>query len=257
MRGFQQDFRYVGKPLPRVDSYEKVTGVAEFAGDIELPGMLYAKLLLSPHAHAKIVRINTVKALSCPGVVAVAVGDNFPFRIGLYVNDRNVLARKKVRWVGEPVAAVVGESLEEAEEAVEKIEVEYEKLPAVLDVREAVKPGAPLIHEELGEYSHSPAFNPIPGTNIANRFTLKKGDVDSGFKQSDLVLENEFMMPQVSHVQLETHVSIGQYLPDGKVKIWTSAQSPFTVRHILSVSLGIPENRISVYVPYIGGAFGG
>lgn len=250
-------FKYVGKPLPRVDSYPKVTGVAEYAGDIELPGMLYAKLLLSPYPHAKIVSINVEKAKRCPGVVGVAVGGDFPFRVGLYVNDRYILAYKKVRWAGEPVAAVVAESLEQAEEAVELIDVNYEPLPAVLDVREALKPGAPLVHEELGEYAHSPAFRPIPGTNIANKFTLRKGDVEKGFRESDVIIENEFSMPQVSHTQLETHVTIGQYLPDGNVKIWTSAQSPFTVRHILSVSLGIPEHKISVYVPYVGGAFGG
>ncbi|MDW8084161.1 MAG: xanthine dehydrogenase family protein molybdopterin-binding subunit [Candidatus Caldarchaeum sp.] len=257
MTDSRKDFKYVGKPLPRVDSYEKILGVAEYAGDIEIPGMLYAKLLLSPYAHAKIKSINTEKARRAPGVVAVAVGDDFPFRVGLYVNDRNVLARKKVRWAGEPVAAVVAETLEQAEEAVEMVEVDYEPLPAVLDVREALKPSSPLVHEELAEYAHSPAFHPVPGTNIASRFTLKKGDIELGFKQSDVILENEFMMPQVSHVQLETHVSIGQYLPDGKIKLWTSAQSPFTVRHILSVSLGVPEHKISVYVPYVGGGFGG
>ncbi|MDW8063703.1 MAG: xanthine dehydrogenase family protein molybdopterin-binding subunit [Candidatus Caldarchaeum sp.] len=257
MKNFREDLKYVGKPVPRVDSYEKILGVAEYTGDIELPGMLHTKLVLSPYAHAKIKAIHTEKARKASGVVAVAVGDDFPFRVGLYVNDRNVLARKKVRWAGEPVVAVVAETLEQAYEAAELIEVEYEPLQPVLDVRDALKPGAPLVHEELGEYAHSPAFHPIPGTNIASRFTLKKGDVELGFKQSDVILENEFMMPQVSHVPLETHTSIGQYMPDGKIKIWTSAQSPFTVRHILSVSLGVPEHKISVYVPYIGGGFGG
>ncbi|MEM0440392.1 MAG: xanthine dehydrogenase family protein molybdopterin-binding subunit [Candidatus Caldarchaeum sp.] len=254
---FGADFRYVGKPIPRVDSFEKILGVAEYTGDIELPGMLHAKLLLSPYAHAKILSINTSKARKSPGVVAVAVGDDFPFRVGLYVNDRNILARKKVRWTGEPVAAVVAETPEQAEEAVELIDVQYQPLPAVLDVREALKHGAPLVHEELGEYAHSPAFHPVAGTNIASRFVLKKGDIRTGFAQSDVVLENEFSMPQVSHVPLETHISIGQYMPDGKIKVWTSAQSPFTVRHILSVSLGVPEHRITVYVPYVGGGFGG
>ncbi|MCL7397378.1 MAG: xanthine dehydrogenase family protein molybdopterin-binding subunit [Thaumarchaeota archaeon] len=249
--------KYVGKSITRIDAVEKVLGIAEYASDIELPGMLYAKLLLSPYAHAKIISINYEKALRVPGVVSVAVGDDFPFRVGLYVNDRNILARKKVRWVGEPVAAVVAEDLEAAEEAVELIEVEYEPLPAVLDVREALKPGAPLVHEELGEYAHSPAFNPIAGTNIANRFTLKKGNIVEGFNKSEVVVENEFYMPQVSHVQMETHVCIGHYMADGNIKIWTSAQSPFTVRYILSHSIGVPLHRISVYVPYVGGGFGG
>lgn len=252
-----EDLKYVGKSFTRLDALEKVLGIAEYASDIEIPGMLCAKLLLSPHAHARIKSINYERALKVPGVVTVAVGDDFPFRVGLYVNDRNILARKKVRWVGEPVAAVVAEDLEAAEEAVELIEVEYEPLPAVLDVREALKPDAPLVHEELGEYAHSPAFNPIPGTNIANIFKIRKGDVNEGFKKSDVIIENEFYMPQVSHVQMETHVCIGHYTADGNIKLWTSAQSPFTVRYILGHSLGVPLHKISVYVPYVGGGFGG
>ena len=251
------EYRYVGKPAPRIDAVEKVLGTAEYAGDIELPGMLHAKLLLSPHAHAKILSIDVEEALKVPGVVAVATGEEYSFRVGLYVNDRYILARKKVRWAGEPVAAVVAESLEAAEEAVELIKVEYQPLPPVLNVKEALKPDAPLIHEELGEYPHAVFIHPVPGTNIANRFVLKKGDVEEGFRKSSVVVENEFEMPQVSHTPMETHTSIGQYLPDGSIRIWTSAQSPFAIRYILGVSLGVPLHKISVYVPYVGGGFGG
>ncbi|MEM3620354.1 MAG: xanthine dehydrogenase family protein molybdopterin-binding subunit [Nitrososphaerota archaeon] len=249
--------KYVGKPIQRIDAYEKVTGFAEYAGDLELPGMLYAKLLLSPYAHAKIRSIDISNALKIQGVVTIATGEDFPFRVGLYVNDRYILARKKVRWIGEPVAAVVAEDLETAEEAVELIKVEYDPLPPVLDVRDALKHDAPLVHEELGEYAHSPAFNPIPGTNIANRFVVKKGNIEEGFRKSDVIVENEFFMPQVSHVPMEPHVCIGQYLKDGSIKLWTSAQSPFAIRYILGYSLGIPLHKISVYVPYVGGGFGG
>lgn len=241
--------KYVGNSIPRIDAFEKVTGSAEYAGDIELPGCLYAKLLLSPHAHAKIKSIDIKEALKIPGVVTIATGEDFPFRVGLYVNDRNILARKKVRWVGEPVAAIVAEDLEIAEEAVELIKVDYEPLPPVLDVREALKPGAPLVHEELGEYAHSPAFNPVSGTNIANRFVVKRGDIEEGFRKSDIIVENEYSMPQVSHVPMEPHICIGQYLKDGSIKLWTSAQSPFAIRYILGYSLGVPLHKISVYIP--------
>jgi len=253
----ENGYRFVGKPLAQLDSSEKVTGSAEYVGDLELPGMLHAKLLRSPLAHARILSTDTSKATKVPGVVAVVTGKEFPHRIGLYLTDRNILAREKVRWAGEPVAAVVAESEEAAEEAVELVQVRYEELPAVFDVREALKPGAPLVHENLSEYQHSPVFVPVPGTNIANVFKIRKGNAHQAFKEADTILENEFSMPQVSHVPMENHTSIARYLPDGRIQIWTSAQSPFAVRYTLGVALGVPLNKISVYVPYVGGAFGG
>lgn len=149
---------YIGKPIPQFDSFLKVTGTATYAFDVELPGMLYAKLVTSPQAHARIVKIDTSKAEAVPGVVAVATGPEFPYRLGIYVGDRDVLATDKVRWVGHPVAAVIAETLEAAEKAIEQVEVEYDPLPTLFNPMESLKPDAPLIHEKMAEYRISPGL---------------------------------------------------------------------------------------------------
>jgi CO/xanthine dehydrogenase Mo-binding subunit len=249
--------KVVGKPVQRVDAFEKVTGMAKFVADMEMPGMLYAKFLRSPHAHARIVNINVKKAQEHPGVIAVITGQAFPYRMGLYVRDKMVLAKDKVRWAGEPVAAVAAETEEAAEEAIDLFEVKYEQLPTVFNVNEALKPGSPLVHEELSQYEHSPVFTPVPGTNIANIFKVRKGDAESAFKKASLIVENEFSMPQVNHAAMEPRASIAQYFPDGSVEVWSCAQSPFAVRYILSNALGIPLQKINVHVPHVGGGFGG
>ena len=250
-------YSYVGRDVTRVDAVEKVTGTALYTGDLKLPGMLYARLLKSPHAHARIVRIDTSEAEKLPGVRAVLTGEEAPYRFGIYMADKVMLAREKVRYVGEPVVAVAADTEEIAEQAVELIKVEYEELPPVFDPREAIKPDAPLVHEKLSEYKHAPFIFPKAGTNIANHFKLRKGDVERGFKEADVIVENEFYQPQVQNVQMETHTSIGQWLPNGQINVWTSAQSPFAVRHLLSVGLGVPIHTVNVVVPYVGGGFGG
>jgi len=251
------NYKYVGKGLPRVDAFEKITGMTKFVADMEAPGMLYGKFLRSTHAHARILSIDTKRAEKYPGVVAAITGQAFPYRMGLYVRDKMVLAKDKVRWAGEPVAAVAAESEEAAEEAIGLIDVKYEPLKPVFDVNEALKTGAPLVHEDLAQYEHSPVFTPVPGTNIANIFKIRKGNVEDGFKHAETIVENEFSMPQVSHGAMEPRACIAQYFPDGSTEVWTCAQSPFAVRYILSHALGIPLQKISVHVPHVGGGFGG
>jgi len=250
-------YSYIGKDVPRIDAFEKVTGTALYTGDLKLSGMLYAKLLKSPHAHARIVNIDTSEAEKHPGVRAILTGKEAPYKFGIYMTDKEVLAQGKVHYVGEPVVAIAADTEEIAERAVELVKVQYEELPAVLDSREAMKDGAPLVHENLGEYKHAPFIYPKAGTNIANHFKLRKGDVERGFAQADVIVENEFYQPQVQNVQMETHSSIGQWLPDGQINVWTSAQSPFAVRHLLGLGLGVPIHKINVVVPYVGGGFGG
>jgi len=250
-------YSYVGKGVPRIDAFEKVTGTAQYTADLRLPGMLYAKLLKSPHAHARIILIDTSEAEKLSGVRAILTGKEVPYKFGIYMQDKEVLAQEKVHHVGEPVAAVAADTEEIAERAVELIKVEYEELPAVFDQRDAMKEGAPLVHERLHDYKHAPFIFPKPHTNIANHFKLRKGDVERGFEEADIVVENEFYQPQVQNVQMETHTSIGQWLPDGQINIWTSAQSPFAVRHLLSAGLGVPIHKVNVVVPYVGGGFGG
>ncbi|MGA8855610.1 MAG: xanthine dehydrogenase family protein molybdopterin-binding subunit [Candidatus Bathyarchaeia archaeon] len=248
---------YIGKSIPQYDSYLKVTGTATYAFDIELAGMLYAKLVTSPHAHARIVKVDTSKAQSVPGVVAVATGAEFPYRLGIYVGDRDVLAVDKVRWVGHPVAAVIAESLEAAERGIDQVEVEYEPLPGIFDPDDALKPNAPIIHERMSEYRVSPAFKPIPGTNIANQFKLVRGDAERGLQEADVIIEGEFDIPHVSHGFMELQSIIADYKKDGTVEIWTSTQSPFSTRYLMALSLGIPVNKVIIKAPLCGGGFGG
>ena len=248
----------IGKSVPRIDGVEMVTGSATFTADIALPGMLHARMLLSPHAHAKILDIDVEQARQLPGVKAVLTGKDLPYRVGLYMVDKPILADGKARYCGEPVAAVAAASEEAAREAVGLINVDYEVLAPVLDAREALKPDSPLVHEFLHTYECvKGVFCPVEHTNVANHFRLRKGDVEQGFRKSYKVVENTFYAPQVQHAPLETHATVARWKPNGDIEIWTSAQSPFAVRNLLSVALGIPHACIRVVVPHVGGAFGG
>ncbi|MFX0182455.1 MAG: xanthine dehydrogenase family protein molybdopterin-binding subunit [Candidatus Hodarchaeota archaeon] len=250
--------KYIGQSVMRKDSEEKVRGTALYAFDIDnIPDLLVGKLLTSPYAHARIVSIDTSTAETMSGVEAVVTGRDWPVKIGLYAGDRDILAVEKVVWIGQPVVAVAAHTEEIAERALETIKVEYDPLPAVIDPILAKKSNKILIHEKMDEYEHSPAFNPIPGTNIANLFKLRKGDIQEGFSKADLKIKNTFRMPQVSHAYLEPIVSIGHYQLDGSIVVHTSAQSPFTVRYLLGVTFGVPLSKITVNSPYLGGGFGG
>jgi len=249
--------RNVGRPIPPRDLTLKVTGTALYNYDWSLPGVFESKLVTSTVPHAKLVRINKERAEEIPGVVAILTGKDMPFRVGMYAGDRDLLAMDKVRWVGHPVALVVADSLESAERAAELVDVEYEPLPTVFDPVEAVRPEAPILHEKMAEYKHAPVFHMIPGTNIANKFQVVRGDVEQGFKQADLIVEDEFEIGRVSPAYMETQTVIAHYKMDGSLEVWTNSQSPFVVRQILSASLRIPCNSVIVKTPFIGGSFGG
>lgn len=252
------NFDYVGKGIARLDGVEKVTGEAEYVHDIKLKGMLYAKMKTSPYAHALIKSIDVSKAKALPGVKAVLTGAEAYQKLGIYMVDRPILAVGKVRYYGEAVAAVAAVDLDTAEKAVELIEIVYEELPVVQEVEEAIRPDATLVHEDLGTYKWiENVFNPEPGTNIANHFKLRKGNLEKGFEEADLIVENKFMQPQVLHIPLETHNVVAKWGTEGKIKVWSSAQSPFAIRDLMSVALGIPKQDIEVVVPYVGGGFGG
>lgn len=252
------EYDYVGKGIARLDGIEKVTGEAEYVHDIKLKGMLYGKIKTSPFAHALIKSIDVSKAKVLPGVKAVLTGAEAYQKLGIYMVDRPILAVGKVRYFGEAVAAVAAIDLDTAEKAIELIEIVYEELPVVQEVEEAVKPGATLVHEDLGNYKWiENVFNPQPGTNIANHFKLRKGNLEKGFNEADLIIENRFIQPQVLHIPLETHNVVAKWGAEGKIKVWSSAQSPFAIRDLMSVALGIPKQNIDVTVPYVGGGFGG
>jgi CO/xanthine dehydrogenase Mo-binding subunit len=252
------NYNFVGKGIPRADGIEKVTGEAEYVQDMKLPGMLYARIKTSPFAHALIKKIDISKAKELPGVRAILTGEQACQKLGIYIVDKPILAVDKVRYFGEAVAAVAAIDIDTAERAIELIEVEYEPLPVLQDVMEAIKPDSILVHADLGNYKTIPnVFFPVGGTNIANHFKLSKGDIQKGFQESDLIIENTFNVPQVLHIPMETHTVLAKWGSENKIKIWTSAQSPYAVRGLFSIALGVPMQDIEVIVPFIGGAFGG
>ena len=174
---------FVGKSPLRVDATEKVTGRAVYIDDLKLSGMLYGKVLRSKYAHARILGIDASKAERLPGVKGVVTGADIPFLHGESMMDEPFLAKEKVRYSGEGVAAVAAVDEETAERALSLVKVEYEELPALFDPVEAAQPGAPLIHDQLEKYPHASAVNPLKGTNICNHFELHKGNVDQGFRR--------------------------------------------------------------------------
>jgi carbon-monoxide dehydrogenase large subunit len=248
----------IGKPVPRIDALEKVTGRAMYIDDLKFSDVLYGKILRSPHAHAKIKRIDTSKAEALPGVRAVVTGKDAPFRGGEAIRDQPFLAVGKVRCVGEVVAAVAADTKEIAEHAIGLIVVEYEPLAAVLDVMEAVKPSAPLIHEEMHAYAHMPVVTVVPHTNICAKFEFKQGDVEKGFRESDYVFEDTFRFPTGHHCQIEPFGAVAQVNVNGKITIWVANDAPHRLRKDIADAMGIPfENLRVICPPFMGGGFGG
>jgi carbon-monoxide dehydrogenase large subunit len=246
----------VGEPVARLDAVEKVTGTAKYIADLRLPGMLHARVLRSPYPHARIVSIDVSAAERLPGVMAVVTGEELDFLGGEAVKDMPFLARGKVRFVGEPVAAVAAVSEEVADEAIRLIRVEYEELPAVFDPVEAAGDGAPIIHEDMASYQRIGVVQPIPGTNIISYSEERQGDVERGFADSDYVFTDTFRIHTVQHVAIEPHGSIALWSSDGRLTVWTSNDGPHRLRKDLADAMRMPMTRIRVIVPYLGGGFG-
>jgi carbon-monoxide dehydrogenase large subunit len=257
MIGGERQLESVGKSPIRLDAHEKVTGRTVYAVDLKLAGMLWAKVLRSPHPHARILHIDGSRARIMPGVVAMVTGEDFPGSLGVIVQDQNFLARDKVRFVGDAVAAVAAVDLDTAEEALSLIRVEYEPLPAVLDPVEAMKNREVLIHENLSQYPVAPGIFPVAGTNVCSHFKLRKGDVERGFRESDLILEDTYTSPMLQHAHLEPHASVAQVDSSGKILIWTNTQTPYFNRKALAKGLNLSLNQVRVICTAIGGAFGG
>jgi len=250
--------KYVGKPFPRIDAPAKLTGTAEYVHDIRLPGMLYSRILKSPYASAKILSIDVSEAKKLPGVKAILTGEKLNYKVGLYMIDKEILARDVVRYQGEPVAAVAAVDELTAEKACRLIKIKYKKMTPVLDVMKAVKKTSSLVHPDLKNYSYMKGvFNPQPGTNIPHWQKIRKGNMKKGWADADLIIENSFWNPPVQHVAMETHTAIARALPQNKVEIWTSAQSPFTVRNLMCVCFGLRHSDVRVRIPNVGGGFGG
>lgn len=248
----------VGKALVRTDGLRKATAQVTYGVDFKLPGMLYGKLLRSPYPHARIIGIDTSQAEALPGVKAVVTGKDSPEGLfGSRINDQPPLAREKVRYIGEPVAAVAAVNEATAEKALGLIQVEYEEITPVFDPKEAMRPGAPIIHEDLGKYQASPIFcHPVPGTNIMNYMKIRHGTVEMGFTQADFIFEDTFTTPAQHHCCLEPHAAVGQVGLDGKATVWTSTQGPYKVRTESASALSMPPSRVRVIATQVGGGFG-
>jgi len=253
----------IGTNVRRVDGVEKVSGQGLYAGDLCLPGMIYAKVLRSPLPHARIRRIAAGKAAALPGIVAVVTRDNLNVAsnsFGAYVRDQQILATEKVRYAGDMVAAVAAVDESAAEEALALIDVEYEELPAVYTIDKALKEGAPLVHEKLEgrkdpDYGRGGAHIVHERSNICFHFRHYRGDVDAGFRASDFVFEDTFSFPSAQHYPMEPHVCVAQF--DGEVlQVWSATQSPFPVRQELARVFGLPFSAVRVIVPYVGGGYG-
>ena len=249
--------RWIGHDVSRVDGVEKVTGAALYTADLTFPRMLWAHVIRSPHAHARILDVRLDKAAKMPGVRAVASGRQFPFHTGIYLKDQTVFATDRVRFHGDPVAAVAAETPEAAAAAAAAVEVDYEPLPAVMSALDGIADGAPLVHPDLGRYQCVPWVAPRPGTNVCNHLKVRKGDYERALAGCAHVFENVFEVPQVQHVPIEPHVSVARVDGAGRVEVHTSAQSPFTVRHLLCACFSLSHGDVSVNVPAVGGGFGG
>ena len=259
-------FRWVGTRPVRPDGVPKVTGRALYGSDMSMPGMLVGRVLRSPHAHARIRSIDTAKAAALPGVKAVVTSADFPEQKFEYVGPervaqnfwhmtRNIMAREKAFYEGHAVAAVAATSPSIAEEALRLIKVDYEVLPHVIDVDEAMKADAPLLHEDMITRGIDPP--PKKPSNVSKRTEYKIGDPDAAFKTADEVVEMSFKTAPVHQGYIEPQACVARYDADGQSELWSSSQGHFVVRYYTTQLLGMQMGDLRVYPAEIGGAFGG
>jgi putative selenate reductase molybdopterin-binding subunit len=239
---------YIGQRVTMQDAYEKVTGSLVFGADFKLPGSLYGKVLRSPIPHGKILSIDVTKARQLPGVIAVIAGPalDLPFYTvaGQSIDDELLLAKDKVHYIGDEVAAIAAVSEEIAEKALSLIKVEYEELPAVFDVEEAMRADSPKVHDFLD-------------SNIANHMEFERGNIDQAFSEAEVIVEDDFTTSMVHQCYLEPHSVVAKWEPSGKVTIWASTQSPRLSRITSAHALGIKPEQVRVIQCNIGGGFGG
>ena len=246
MNTIQKTFSIVGQSVPRVDGAAKVTGNAKYVADLSIPGMIEGKFLRSPYAHARIRSIDTAEAEAMPGVVTVLTSKDLK-DIGPYIGrgknkDQPVIALNRVIFAGQPVAAVAALDRATAEEALTKIHVDYEELPAVISVEDAMADGAPRLHD-------------FAERNLCAHHELVKGDVEKGFAEADLIVEDEFDFPMIYHYSMEPHTAIAQVDGDG-ITIWTSTSQAFGVRQDVADVFHAPLSKVRVHVNFVGGAYG-
>ncbi|MGZ8454183.1 MAG: xanthine dehydrogenase family protein molybdopterin-binding subunit [Candidatus Binatia bacterium] len=249
----------IGASVGRVEGAEKVNGTAIYGADVHYADALWGKILRSPYPHALIKSIDASRAWKVPGVKAIVTGKDEPEHYqGKSIRDIPVLCWDKVRYIGDKVAAVAAESRDAAEEAVNLIDVEYEELPAVFDVLEAMQPGAPVLHDNAPAYDGAPAEIMAPaGGNVLNKLTFGKGDIEKGFAEADLVLEHTFRMPIHHQGYLEPQSFLVKIDDDGTVNAWASTKGPFGSRGQFAKAVGIAPKQIHLQAVHVGADFGG
>src|SRR2546421_157687 len=257
---------YVGTRTIRPDGVDKVTGRARFGADFDLPGQLIGRVLRSPHAHARIVSIDVSKAAALPGVKAIITRDDFADQPSEFVPAgemmmnykdvvRNVMAREKALYEGHAVAAVAATSTAVARKALRLIDVRYEVLPHVIDVVEAMRPDAPLLHDDLFTVGVEP--KPDKPSNVAKRVEIVLGDIEAGFKTADVIIERDFKTAPVHQGYIEPHAALASVSEDGSTELWTTTQGHFIVRAHCARLLGLDIGKVRVTATEIGGGFGG
>jgi len=241
------EFGVIGKPQRKLDGLAKATGAAIYADDLQLSGMLHAKILRSPHAHARVRSIDSSKALALPGVHAVLIGEELPIRYGVipWTPDENVLACDKVRFIGDEVAAVAAIDEDTANAALQLLEVDYEVLHAYLDPEESLVRAAPQIHEHNKK------------GNVSKHVELSFGDIEGALDEADVVVEDDYSFHGSTHTPIEPHCAVAQYSPEGLLTVWSSTQITHYVHRALARVLELEESKIRVVQPCLGGAFGG
>ncbi len=255
----------IGEALPMIDARERVIGMIAYTLDVKLPGMLHARILRSPYAHALLKSIDVSAALDVDGVVATLTREDFandPAIQPIYgpqIKDNPIVAIDKVRFIGDPVAAVAAETDSAADKALMMIEADYDELPAVFDAYEAAQPSAPLIHPMSEDWLGTAAYfdmRPQPNTNIAHRFRIRHGDIEQGFAQADVILEKTFRTPSAAHCAMEPHVCIAHFEDPEHLTIHTATQTPFNMRDALAAMFSLLKENVRVLVKTLGGSYG-
>lgn len=248
----------IGYAAPRRDGFAKVTGRAQYVGDLSFPLLAVGRLLRSPHPHAQIIRLDTTVARTAPGVLAVLTVDEvLPYEqpLARFV-DQPLLARGRVRYEGEPIAAVAAIDALSAEEALEQIDVVYDALPEATTLENARRPGAPMVHEELtGAEPHQEGLRPIVGSNVLHTATFTSGDGAAALEHADVVVEETYRYPAVHHYAMEAPVVVAE-VSGGRCTVWASTRRPFVTREEIAARFGFPATAVRVIVPYVGGAYG-
>lgn len=256
----------IGKSVPRLESEQKVRGTLKYFDDVEMPGALHGRILRSSSPHARLISVDATEAANVPGVVAVLTRDDvidnrsYGSHYGPVLMDQTIVALDKVRYVGDPIAAVAATSQDAADAALQLIAVEYEELPAMLDPEQALAPDACVLHDKVKQpdepFADLKDVGPIEGTNVCTTFHLEKGDVEQAFGEADFVFEDTFTCPATQHAALEPHAAAASFDEHGKLTVWTTVQNPFVIRDQLAELFRLPRSRVRVISTYLGGGYG-